>query len=104
VYARVVRYEGVSEDEWEIGAGWFRHDYLPVAMETAGFAGAYLFRDRESEVTMSVTFWKDAETAAASGHALQQHLDKWTAMTGRVPIIQTFEVVHAEIPSGARPD
>lgn len=102
MYARVVRYEGVSEDEWEIGASWFRYDYLPVAMEAEGFAGAYLFRDREGEVTMSVTLWKDEGTAAASAQALQQHLDKWAEMTGRVPTIQTLEVVHAEIPSGAR--
>ena len=102
MFARVVRYEGVSEAEWEIGAGWFRHDYLPVAKETEGFAGAYLFRDREGEVTMSVTLWNDEATAAASGQALQQHLDKWAEMTGRVPTIQTLEVVHAEIPSGAR--
>jgi hypothetical protein len=101
VYARVVRYENVSEDEWEIGAGWFRFDYLPVAKESAGFEGAYLFRDHEQEVTMSVTLWNDQETAAASGEALQQHLDKWAELTGRVPTIQTFEVVHSELPSGA---
>jgi heme-degrading monooxygenase HmoA len=100
VYARVVRYENVSEGEWEIGAGWFRFDYLPVAKETAGFEGAYLFRDHEQAVTMSVTLWADEETAAASGQAVMQHLDKWTEMTGRVPIIQTFEVVHTELPSG----
>jgi heme-degrading monooxygenase HmoA len=101
MYARVVRYENVSEDEWEIGAGWFRFDYLPVAKESAGFEGAYLFRDHEQEVTMSVTLWNDPETAAASGEALQQHLDKWAELTGRVPTIQTFEVVHSELPSGA---
>jgi len=100
VYARVVRYENVSEGEWEIGAGWFRHDYLPVAKESAGFEGAYLFRDHEQEITMSVTLWNDQETAAASGEALQQHLDKWAELTGRVPTIQTFEVVHSELPSG----
>lgn len=98
--ARVVRYENVSEDEWEIGAGWFQFDYLPVAKESAGFEGAYLFRDHEQGVTMSVTLWNDEETAAASGEALQQHLDKWAELTGRVPIIQTFEVVHTELPSG----
>jgi heme-degrading monooxygenase HmoA len=101
MYARVVRYENVSEGEWEIGAGWFRFDYLPVAKESAGFEGAYLFRDHEQEVTMSVTLWNDQETAAASGEALQQHLDKWAELTGRVPTIQTFEVVHSELPSGA---
>lgn len=99
--ARVVRYEGVSEDEWEIGAGWFRYDYLPVAMEAEGFAGAYLFRDRAGEMTMSVTLWNDEATAAASGEAVRKHLDKWAEMTGRVPTIQTFEVVHVEIPTGS---
>jgi heme-degrading monooxygenase HmoA len=96
MYARVVRYEGVSEDEWQIGAGWFRDDYLPMVRETAGFEGAFLFRDREHEVTMSLTFWSDPETATASGEAVKQHLDKWADMTGRVPEIQTFEVVVSE--------
>jgi heme-degrading monooxygenase HmoA len=96
MYARVVRYDGVSEDEWHIGAGWFRDDYLPMAKETAGFEGAFLFRDREHEVTMSVTLWSDAETATVSGEAVQQHLDKWADMTGQEPEIQTFEVVVSE--------
>ena len=96
MYARVVRYDGVSEDEWHIGAGWFRDDYLPMAKETAGFEGAFLFRNREHEVTMSVTLWSDAETATVSGEAVQQHLDKWADMTGQEPEIQTFEVVVAE--------
>jgi heme-degrading monooxygenase HmoA len=96
MYARVVRYDAVSEDEWHIGAGWFRDDYLPMAKETAGFEGAFLFRDREHEVTMSVTLWSDSETATVSGEAVQQHLDKWAEMTGRVPEIQTFEVVVSE--------
>lgn len=101
MFARVVRYERVSEDEWEIGAGWFRHDYLPEVRERAGFEGALLFRDREHEVTMSVTLWSDAETVTASGEALQVHLDKWAEMTGRVPRIETFEVIHSETPPGS---
>jgi hypothetical protein len=99
MYARVVRYEGVSEDEWEIGAGWFLQDYLPEVRERAGFEGAYLLRDRAGEVTTSISLWADAETAAVSGEVLQQHLDKWAEMTGRVPKIETFEVIHSEIAS-----
>jgi heme-degrading monooxygenase HmoA len=101
MYARVVRYENVSEAEWEIGAGWFRDDYLPMARETAGFNGAFLFRDPEHEVTLTVTFWNDKETEKASGDAVQQHLDKWADMTGRVPTIEAFEVILAELPSHA---
>jgi heme-degrading monooxygenase HmoA len=102
MHARLVRYEPVPEEEWEIGAGWFRHDYLPVARETAGFEGAFLLRDREQEITMSITLWSDRETADASAEALQVHLDKWAEMTGRVPRIETFEVVHSETPAGSR--
>jgi heme-degrading monooxygenase HmoA len=98
MFARIVRYEDVSEDEWEIGAGWFRQDYLPEVRERAGFEGAFLFRDREHEVTMSVTLWSDAETLTASGEALKMHLDRWAELTGRVPRIETFEVVHSEPP------
>jgi hypothetical protein len=29
------------------------------------------------------------------------HLDKWAEMTGRVPTIETFEVVHSETPPGS---
>lgn len=102
MYARLVRYEPVPEEEWEIGAGWFQHDYLPVARETAGFEGALLFRDRDREITMSVTLWSDRESADASAEALQVHLDKWAEMTGRVPRIETLEVIHSEIPAGSR--
>jgi heme-degrading monooxygenase HmoA len=97
----MVQYEGVSEAEWEIGAGWFQHDYLPMIKETAGFDGAFLFRDPEHEVTLTVTFWSDTETERASGEAVKQHLDKWADMTGRVPTIETFEVILAELPSPA---
>ena len=70
-----------------------RGDVPPDVRDRAGFSGAYLFRDRDSEVTMSITFWTDAETAAVSGEDVQQHLDKWEELTGRVPTIETFEVV-----------
>src|SRR5215216_4371483 len=99
MFARVVRYEGVSEAEWEIGAGWFRDDYLPMAKETAGFNGAFLFRDPQHAVTLTVTFWSDEATEKASGEAVQQHLDKWAEMTGRVPTIEAFEVIFADLPS-----
>ena len=102
MYARLVRYEPVPEEEWEIGAGWFQHDYLPVARDTHGFEGALLVRDRECQVTMSITFWADLESADASAQALKVHLDKWEEMTGRVPTIETFEVIHSEIPAGSR--
>jgi heme-degrading monooxygenase HmoA len=95
VYARVVRYEGVSEGEWEIGAGWFRDDYLPAIKDSAGFEGAYLFRHRDGGVTMTITFWADAAAAAASGEAVQRHLNKWQELTGRSPAIETFEVIVA---------
>jgi hypothetical protein len=101
MYARIVRYENVSEGEWEIGAGWFQDDYLPEVRERAGFEGALLLRDREQGVTMSVTLWSDVETETASGEALQKHLEKWAEMTGRVPTIETFELVHSETPLGA---
>jgi hypothetical protein len=102
VVARVVRYEGVSEEEWEIGAGWFRDDYLPMMDETAGFEGAFLFRDAEHGVTLTITFWSDLETERASAEAVQQHLDKWAEMTGRVPTIETFAVVYSELAAQAR--
>jgi hypothetical protein len=98
--ARAVRYESVSRESWDIGREWFKQDYLPVAMDTEGFAGAYLLHDDERMCTMSITLWRDEATAAASGTAVQQHLDAWEEMTGIKATVETFEVVAAEFPAG----
>jgi hypothetical protein len=99
MYARLVRYEDVSDDDWEIGRNWFSEDYLPVAFQTDGFSGAYLLHDDERMCTVSVTLWTDAETAEASGVAVQQHLDAWEHMTGKKATVETYEVVFAELPT-----
>jgi hypothetical protein len=49
--------------------------------------------------TVSVTLWTDAETEAASGEAVQQHLDAWEQMTGIKASVETYEVVFAELPA-----
>jgi heme-degrading monooxygenase HmoA len=100
MWARTVRYEAVTHENWDIGRAWFKDDYLPVARQTAGFAGAYLLHDTVRMCTMSVTLWRDEETARASGDAVQQHLDAWEAMTGIRAHVETFEVVHSEVPAG----
>ncbi len=99
MHARLVRYEDVSLDNWEIGRNWFTEDYLPIATQTDGFSGAYLLHDDERMCTVSVTLWTDAETAAASGEAVQQHLDAWEQMTGIRATVETYEVVFAELPT-----
>jgi heme-degrading monooxygenase HmoA len=100
MYARAVRYENVSQENWDIGREWFKNDYLPVAMQTEGFAGAYLLHDMRRMCTMSITLWRDEATVTASAVAVQQHLDAWREMTGIAATVETYEVVHAEIPSG----
>jgi hypothetical protein len=92
VYARLVRYEGVTEAEWKVGSGWFEHDYLPVAEVTEGFEGALLLVDRERGDVVSVTLWRDAAAAAASEAAVQRHLDHYAEMTGVESPVATFEV------------
>jgi hypothetical protein len=101
MYARAVRYENVSPENWDIGREWFRNDYLPVALQTEGFAGAYLLHDSERMCTMSITLWHDEQTAAASGAAVQQHLDAWEEMTGQKATVETYEVFSVELPAGA---
>ena len=103
MFARAVRYESVSQEDWDIGREWFTKDYLPIALQTEGFAGAYLLHDGERMCTMSVTLWRDEQTAAASGAAVQQHLDAWEEMTGIKASVETFEVVVAEFPVGTTP-
>ena len=103
MHARLVRYEDVTPGNWNIGRNWFTEDYLPVAMETEGFSGAYLLHDDERACTVSITLWADADTEAASGAAVQQHLDAWEEMTGIKASVESFEVVFAELPSRATP-
>jgi hypothetical protein len=99
MYARLVRYEDVSDDDWDIGRNWFVEDYLPVAFQTEGFSGAYLLHDDERMCTVSVTLWTDDETEAASSAAVQQHLDAWEEMTGIKASVESYEVVFAELPT-----
>ena len=99
--ARLVRYVDVTPGNWEIGRNWFVEDYLPIAFQTEGFAGAYLLHDDERMCTVSVTLWTDAETEAASGAAVQQHLDAWEEMTGIKATVESYEVVFAELPTRA---
>ncbi|HEY7003934.1 MAG TPA: hypothetical protein VH281_06605 [Gaiellaceae bacterium] len=99
MYARLVRYEDVTSGNWDIGHRWFVEDYLPIAYETEGFSGAYLLHDDERMCTVSVTLWSDAETEAASGAAVQQHLDAWEEMTGIKATVESYEVVFAELPA-----
>jgi hypothetical protein len=103
MHARLVRYEDVSAGNWEIGRNWFIEDYLPIAFQTDGFSGAYLLHDDERMCTVSVTLWTDAETEAASGEAVQSHLDAWEQMTGIKATVETYEVVFAELPTRATP-
>ena len=99
MHARLVRYEDVSPGNWEIGRNWFIEGYLPVAFQADGFSGAYLLHDDERMFTVSVTLWTDAETEAASGEAVQNHLDAWEHMTGIKASVETYEVVFAELPA-----
>jgi heme-degrading monooxygenase HmoA len=100
--ARVVRYDDVSDDDWEIGRNWFQDDYLPVAFQTDGFEGAYLLHDDDRRCTVSVTVWSNEETAAASGAAVQQHLDAWEHMTGKKATVETYQVVFSDLPTSAQ--
>ena len=90
--ARLVRFEGINEAEWGIGSEWFEHDYLPVAEHADGFEGAYLFADRERGTVVSVTFWRDAETAAASEAVVRPHLEHYEEIMGRGWTMETFDV------------
>jgi heme-degrading monooxygenase HmoA len=94
MHARLVRYEDVTPGNW---------DYLPVAMETEGFSGAYLLHDDGRMCTVSITLWADEVTESASGAAVQQHLDAWEDMTGIKAGVESFEVVFAELPARTAP-
>ena len=99
MFARMIRYDGISKEEWKVGSGWLENDYLPVAELTDGFEGALLLVDRERGNVVSLTLWRDEETASASEAALQKHLDHYEEMTGVPSPIETFEVALDRLPS-----
>jgi hypothetical protein len=101
VVARFVRFDGISKAEWAVGSGWFEHDYLPATEGADGFEAAYLFVDLERGAVVSVTLWRDEETAAASEEVVRGYLDHYEEMTGTRATIETFETAVARPPSPA---
>ena len=96
--ARLVRFEGINDAEWGIGSNWFEHDYLPMAEHADGFEGAYLFADRDRGTVVSVTLWRDHETAAASEAVVRGHLEHYEQIMGRGWTMETFDVTLARAP------
>jgi hypothetical protein len=100
LFARVIRFEGVSAAEWEVGDGWFREDFVPRALDTEGFEGAYLLVDHDRGTVLTVTLWTDEHALEASSGAVKKFLAPYTPFSGPEPVIETFEIAHAELRRG----
>jgi heme-degrading monooxygenase HmoA len=104
VFARAIRFEGISEAEWGIGHGFFREDYIPRALETDGFAGAYLLADRERGSVLSLTFWTSKETLEASENDARRFLAQYVDVYGSEPVVESFEVAYSHPPARPTPE
>ena len=69
--------------------------FLTIDPGLDGFEGAYLFADRELGRVVSVTLWRDAETAAASEAVVRGHLEHYEEIMGRGWTMETFDVTLA---------
>jgi heme-degrading monooxygenase HmoA len=98
VFARAIRFEGISEAEWDIGNGFFREDFMPRALDTEGFAGAYLLADRERGSVLSLTFWTSKATLEASENDTRRFLAQYVDVYGREPVLESFEVAYEHAP------
>jgi hypothetical protein len=101
VFARVVRFEGVSAAERAVGDDFFREDFLPLALNTAGFEGAYLLVDAERGTSLSITLWASRAALEASDASARHFLAQYATVSGREPTVETFEVAHAHLRSDA---
>jgi hypothetical protein len=100
VFARVIRFEDVTDAERAVGDDFFRKDFLPLAMATAGFDGAYLLVDEERGTSISITLWVSREAMDATDGSARHFLDQYAEVSGRQPTIETFEVAHAHLQAG----
>ena len=100
MFARVVRFEGVTDAEWEVGDGWFREDFVPRALETDGFEGSYLLVDHDRGTVLTVTLWTDQQALEATGDSVKKFLAQYTPFSGPEPVVETFEIAHAELRPG----
>jgi hypothetical protein len=100
VFARVITFEGLTEDHLAIGDAFFREDFLPMALSTVGFEGAYLLVDRERGASVSITLWATREALEASDGRARGFLAQWAAVSGREPRVEAFEVTNARLQAG----
>ena len=103
MFARAIRFEGISEAEWGIGDGFFRDDFIPRALETEGFAGAYLLADREQGSVLSLTFWTTKEALEASENDARRFLALYVEVYGNEPVVESFEVAYEHPPARGAP-
>jgi hypothetical protein len=100
VFARVITFEGLTDDHLAIGDAFFREDFLPMATSTEGFEGAYLLVDRERGTSVSITLWASRESLESSDVTARRFLAQWAAVAGREPRIEAFEVTNAHLQAG----
>jgi heme-degrading monooxygenase HmoA len=101
MFARVIRFEGITESEWRVGDRFFREDFVPMARNTTGFEGAYLLVDRERGSVLSFTLWTSRAALEASEVAARRFLVQYADAWGRQPVVEAFEVAYAEPFAGA---
>jgi hypothetical protein len=99
MFARLIRFEDVSDADWEVGGGWFQQDYVPTALATEGFDGAYLLVDHEQGCVLTLTLWTSEDALNASQKAVDYFLAQTDA--GRAATVETYAVEAAHIPTRA---
>ncbi len=103
MYARFLRLRG-DASKADAAIENYQSRVAPALREQAGYAGARLLVDRAQGRSMSVTFWRDEESARASEAALSGvRRDAVSAFGADDPVSEYFEVMtqHRPLPTEA---
>ena len=100
MYARVSTYEGGYPEDYDTGLHALRSEVLPQIQALPGYRGAVSLLDRFTGRSLSITYWADEESLAASREAAEQIRERAAATSGsRILEVTEYEVGHTDLPA-----
>ena len=99
MYARVSTYEGGYPEDYDAGLHALRAEVLPQIQALPGYRGAMSLVDRSTGRSISITYWANEQSLAASRQAVEQIRERAAATSGsRILDVTEYEVGHADLP------
>lgn len=100
MYARVSTYDGGYPEDYDAGLHALRTEVLPQLQVLPGYRGAVSLVDRATGQSVSITFWADERTLAATREAVEQIRERAAATSGsRIQDVTEYEVGYTDLPA-----